>query len=97
MGDMRESFDLLKEYCKEKHDARVAKNPDRVAYAIEQFEKNEVEYTLKNASTGHFHCRRKCDDKLFQFWAGKGTIMADNKVYDARGIHALLKILCKEV
>lgn len=36
-------------YAKEKHAERVAKNPDRVQYAIEQFERNNVEYTLKNA------------------------------------------------
>ena len=77
-------------YAKEQHDARVAKNPDRIQYAIEQFQRNNIEFTLKNAQTGHFHCRRQSDDKLFQFWAGTGKIMG----YDyARGIHALIKLL----
>ncbi len=86
MGDLREEKKL-----------RVAKTPERISYAIEQFKRNNVEYTLKNESAGHFHCHRKSDDKLVQFWAGKGTIMIDNKVQTARGIHALIKILCEEV
>lgn len=37
-----------------------------------------------------FHCRRKSDDKLFQFYAGTGKIQGYDR---ARGIHALIKIL----
>lgn len=77
-------------YAQEKHKERVAKNPDRIKYAIEQFEKHGIEYVLKNEQTGHFHCRRKSDDKLFQFYAGTGKIQG---VTNARGIHALIKIL----
>lgn len=69
---------------------KADKNPDRIQYAIEQFEKHEIEYTLKNKQTGHFHCRRKSDDKLFQFYAGTGKIMGfENK----RGIHSLIRLL----
>ena len=39
------------------------------------FEKHNIEYDLKNETTGHFHCHRKSDDKLFQFYAGTGKIM----------------------
>lgn len=77
-------------YAKEKHKERVAKNPDRIEYAINQFEKHDIEYKLKNEQTGHFHCRRKSDDKLFQFYAGTGKIQG---VTNQRGIHALIKIL----
>ena len=77
-------------YAQEKHRERVAKNPDRIAYAIQQFEKYNIWYVLKNVQTGHFHCRRKSDDKLFQFYAGTGKIQG---VTNARGIHALIKIL----
>ncbi len=42
---------------------------DRIDYAIKQFESHGIEYSLKNEQTGHFHCRRKSDDKLFQFYA----------------------------
>ncbi len=76
-------------YAKDKHKERVAKNSDRIAYAIKQFEANNIEYVLKNPSSGHFHCRRKSDDALFQFWAGTGTIMGETQ----RGIHNLIKLL----
>lgn len=76
-------------YAEQKHRERVAKNPDRIAYAIQQFEANNIEYQLKNSQTGHFHCWRKTDDKLFQFYAGTGKIMGS----DLRGIHNLIKLL----
>lgn len=80
-------------YAQEKHRERVAKNPDRIAYAMQQFEAHRIEYQLKNPQTGHFHCHRKSDGKLFQFYAGTGKIQG----YDqARGIHALIRLLKKE-
>lgn len=63
---------------------------DRIGYAIKQFESHGIEYSLKNEQTGHFHCRRKSDDKLFQFYAGTGKILGND---NERGIHALIKIL----
>lgn len=72
---------------------RVAKNADRIAYAIRLFSENNIEFVLKCAENGHFHCRRKRDDKLIQFWAGTGKILGFDS---ARGIHALIKILCEE-
>ena len=89
----REDFEGIAQLAKENHKNRVAKNPDRIQYAIEQFEKNGIEYYLKNEQTGHFHCHRKSDDKLFQFYAGTGKIMG---YQNARGIHALIKMLTKE-
>ena len=79
-------------YAEQKHKERVAKNPDRIEYAIKQFEKHDIEYELKNEQTGHFHCHRKSDDKLFQFYAGTGKIQGFN---NARGIHALVRMLEK--
>lgn len=76
-------------YAEQKHRERVAKNPDRIAYAIQQFESHGIEYQLKNGQTGHFHCWRKTDDQMFQFYAGTGKIMGRN----IRGIHNLVKIL----
>lgn len=35
-------------WAHEQHKSRVAKNPDRIAYAIQQFEAHGVEYSLKN-------------------------------------------------
>lgn len=79
-------------YAKEKHQERVSKNADRIEYAIKQFKMNNIEYTLKNAQCGHFHCRRKSDDELFQFWAGTGKILGHDKL---RGIHSLIKLLLR--
>ena len=85
-----ESFDGGYHLCaEEKHRQSVAKNPERIAYAKRQLELHNIEYSLKNEATGHFHCRRKSDDALIQFYAGTGKIVG----YDSlRGIHNLIKI-----
>lgn len=76
-------------HAEEKHRQRVAKNPECIAYAKRQLELHNIEYALKNEATGHFHCRRKSDDALVQFYAGTGKIVG----YDSlRGIHNLIKI-----
>lgn len=77
-------------YAKERHRERVSKNGERIAYAVKQFEAHNIEYTLCNTETGHFHVRRKADDRLFQFYAGTGKIQGYDR---ARGIHALIKLL----
>lgn len=51
-----EFWDALKEHAHRNHQERVSKNPDRIAYAIQQFEAHGIEYQLKNQQTGHFHC-----------------------------------------
>lgn len=90
MCEIEDSFDGgYHLFAKEKHNERVAKNPDRIAYAIKQFEMHGIEYQLKNKKTGHFHCWRKLDDKLFQFYAGTGKIQG----YKTRGIHNLIRLL----
>lgn len=86
----REDFEGIKQHAKRQHEERVAKNPDRIQYAIQQFKRHNVEYVLKNEQTGHFHCRRKSDDKLFQFYAGTGKIVG---YQNERGIHSLIKLL----
>lgn len=86
----REDFEAIARNAKENHAKRVADNPNRIQYAIMQFKKHNIEYVLKNEQTGHFHCRRKSDDKLFQFYAGTGKIMGFEH---QRGIHTLIKIL----
>jgi hypothetical protein len=84
-----EVWDALQELARQNHKDRVSKNPDRIAYAIQQFEAHGIEYQLKNSQTGHFHCWRKSDDKLFQFYAGTGKIQG----LQTRGIHNLIKLL----
>lgn len=93
MGDLGAYWKEVKPLLKEKHVERVSKNPERVDFAIKQFEQNDIEYQLKNPATGHFHCWRKSDGKLFQFYAGTGKIQGHTRV---RGIHALISMLKKE-
>lgn len=85
-----ELWDGLRDWRKEQHDKRVAKNPDRIAYAISQFEKNGILYELKNPQICHFHIWDK-NGKLYQFWAGTGKILGKEQ----GGIHNLLKIIKK--
>jgi len=65
---------------------------ERIQFAITQFEKHNIMYILKNSASGQFHAFRKCDDKLFVFYAN-GTITG----YDKRGIHALIELLLEDV
>lgn len=85
-----ECWDALKDHAKQNHMERVAKNSDRIAYAIEQFKAHGIEFQLKNEQTGHFHCWRKSDDRLFQFYAGTGKTQGFS---NTRGIHALIRML----
>lgn len=62
---------------------------NRLDYAKKQLEANNIEYTVINETNGHIHCRRKSDDKLFQFYANTGTIQGSDK----KGIHNLIEIL----
>lgn len=73
-----------------KHNERITKTLDRCVQAIKQFEEHGIEYSLKNAEIGHFHCYRKSDGKLFQYWASTGKILGYDK---ARGINILIKML----
>lgn len=79
-------------WAKEKHKERVLKTPSRIEYAISRFEENEIKYELKNKETGHFHCWRKSNNKLYEFYAGTGKIKGiDNK----RGVNSMIKILTR--
>lgn len=79
-------------WAQEQHRKRVAKTPERIAYAIQQFEAHGIRHALKNDQTGHFHVWRKSDGRLFQFYAGTGKIQGYDRV---RGIHGLIKILAE--
>lgn len=85
----REDFEAQREYSKQMHKERVAKMPERIEFAKMMFEKHGIEYQLKNSTTGHFHCWRKSDDKLFQFYAGTGKIQGMR----VRGIRNLILVL----
>lgn len=83
-----ELYDGLKALAKQNHRERVAKNPERIAYAIEQFESNGIQYALKNPEIGHFHAW-DANGQLRQFWASTGKILGSNR----RGIHNFIKII----
>lgn len=53
-----EVWDALKNHAKQVHSERVAKNPDRIAYAIQQFEAHGIEYqgTIPHCCSRHWHC-----------------------------------------
>lgn len=75
---------------KEERAERMARQTnERTEYAINQFEHRNIRYKLKNEANAHFHCFRKSDGKLFQFWARTGKILGSDK----RGIRSLIKIL----
>ena len=85
----REDFEAIATHAKEVHARRVADTPRRVRFAMDSFEEHGIRYELKNEATGHFHCWRKTDGQLFQFWAGTGKILGRN----IRGIRALISLL----
>ena len=70
-----------------RHNAEV--RDERIKYAVMQFEDNDIRYELMNQQNAHFHCFRKSDGKLFQFWARTGKILGSDK----RGIREFIKIL----
>ena len=47
----REDFEAIKQLAKEKHAKRVSDNPNRIQYAIEQFEKHNFETKSYDANT----------------------------------------------
>lgn len=77
-------------YAQELHRQRVARNPERIHRAELIFMGHGIKYRLLNPQTGHFHCWRKSDGKLFQYYASTGKIQGHNR---ARGIDAMVKIL----
>lgn len=83
---MEEMYDMLKA----QHKNRVSKTPERLAYAVNQFEKYGIDYAVKNEETGHIHCKDETG-QLYQYWAGTGKIMGS----EARGIQALINELNK--
>ena len=85
---MKEAFNAMKDMHKE----RVSKTPARLAYAVRQLEENDIEFYVKDASTGHIQAYKKSDDELVNFWVGTGTI--NSKKSPMRGIHNLVK-MCK--
>ena len=73
----------------------MARNP-RIDYVIEQFKRNNIEFYLKDEASGHFHCLKKSNDALYQFWAGTGKYVWQDSIGAYKkgiGIHNLIKEL----
>ena len=57
--------------------------------AIVAFEEHGIESILRNPRNAHFHCFRKRDLALFEYYASTGTITGQK----VKGLRALLNIL----
>ncbi|WP_352416113.1 hypothetical protein [Oscillibacter ruminantium] len=86
----KEDFLIMRDISRKNHAERVSKTPDRIQFAINQFELNGIAYTLKNPANGHFHAwdRRGI---LHQFWASTGKILNSEK----RGIRNFVKLILR--
>lgn len=88
----REDFEGLRQLAKANHDARVAKNPQRLEYAAEQLEKNGISYKICNDTIGQINCYF-LNGTVLTFYAGTGKI----KGYEnRRGIKNFIKMCVKQ-
>lgn len=88
MGELAEYWRDVKTIYKEEHDKRVAKTPSRIEYSIEQFNKNNIPYELKNEITGQFNLRK--GKQLIVYYCSTGKILLNNKSKETRGINYVI-------
>ena len=74
----------LREDFKQKHKERVAKTPQRIEYAKQEFEKHSIDAELKNEQTGQFNI--EAGTHIITYYCSTGKILVDNKSYEQRGI-----------
>ena len=86
----KEDFLIMRDISRKNHTERVSKTPDRIQFAINQFELNGITYALKNPANGHFHAWDRCGI-LHQFWASTGKILNSEK----RGIRNFVKLILR--
>ncbi len=86
MGDMKEFFEPYKEM----HKQRVAKNPQRLEYAVKQLRDNGLTFRVCNEETGQINCYFT-NGKCLTFYAGTGKIQGYRNL---RGIQKFVR-LCK--
>jgi pimeloyl-CoA synthetase len=84
MGDMREYFEPYKEL----HKQRVAKNPERLEYAVKLLKENGITFKVCNETTGQINCYF-ANGKCLTFYAGTGKIQGYK---NARGIRTFIRI-----
>lgn len=63
---------------------------NRIEYTKGILNEHKIEYAVVNFETQQFHCFRKSDDKMIEYFAGTGTIKG---FPDKKGIHNLVAIL----
>ena len=85
----REDFEELRRLAKANYDARVAKIPQRLKYAVEELDRNRITHKVCNEITGQINCYF-ANGTVLTFYAGTGKI----KGYACRGIKAFIRI-CK--
>lgn len=86
----REDFEGIREYAKIQHQERVAKNPDRLKYAVKLLKRNGITFKVCNETTGQINCYL-ANGKCLTFYAGTGKIQGREHL---RGINNFV-CLCK--
>lgn len=91
-ADPLESFDGgYHLHAKEKHQARVAKNPQRLEYAKRVLKENGLTFKVCNEATTQINVYF-ADGQVLTFYAGTGKIQGYS---DLRGINSFVR-LCKK-
>lgn len=66
------------------------RNEERMTFAIEQLELNNIDYEIVDEDRGLIHCKRKNDNYVFRFYAHSGFIVGFS---DFKGLRALIMLL----
>lgn len=86
----REDFEGIREYARQQHRDRVAKTPERLAYAVKLLKDNEITFKVCNETTGQINAYF-ANGKCLTFYVGTGKIQGYENL---RGINNFLR-LCK--
>ncbi len=86
MGDIKEFFEPYKEM----HKQRVAKNSQRLEYAVKLLKENGITFKVCNETTGQINCYF-ANGNVLTFYAGTGKIQGYKNL---RGIKNFVN-LCK--
>ena len=70
------------------------RNKERLEYAIQQLELNNIEYHIINEETTLIECHKKGTNMWIKYYASSGFIMGFR---DFRGIKTLIELLTAEV
>lgn len=87
---MNEDFSALREYAKEKHAKRVAKNPERLAFALQRIREAGFKVLSTNEESTQIVVQTYNSPKRFVFWAGTGKVLG---YPTKRGINNFIQLL----